>query len=246
MTVERSRVAFIGDVHLDLGDAAVQPFTRMLHRLSETCDSLVLMGDLFNFWVGQPEMQLAHQHEVAATLRAIRGRGVAVHYVEGNRDYRIGRAFQGDLFDTVGDTGLEQRVAGRSLWAIHGDLANRADRRYRVWRRFSRSGLFWGCFNLLPARLRLSVAGKLETWMRSTNVAFKREFPGAMIGDYASEFAAHGYDAIVLGHFHVEKHWQLAGGTSVYVLPEWKQSRRHLVADAAGIRFVDSDGGVRP
>ena len=240
MTVERSRVAFIGDVHLDLGDAAVEPFTRTLHRLSETCDSVVLMGDLFNLWIGQPELQAAHQHKVADALRTIRGRGVAVHYIEGNRDYGIGRAFQGDLFDTAGDEGLEQRVAGRLLWAIHGDLANRADRRYRAWRWLSRSGPFWHCFNVLPATLRLRVAGKLETWMRSTNLAFKGAFPRAMIGDYASKFAARGYDAIVLGHFHVEKHWQLEGGTSVYVLPEWKGSRRHLVADGDGVRFVDS------
>ncbi len=243
MSVERSRVAFIGDVHLDLGDAAVEPFTRMLQRLSETCDSLVLMGDLFNLWIGHPQLQMAHQHEVAQALRAIRGRGVAVHYVEGNRDFRIGRAFQGDLFDTAGDGGLEQRVCGRSVWAIHGDLANRADRRYRAWRRFSRSSSFWGCFNLLPMGLRLRVAEKLEIWMRRTNLEHKRVFPRGMIDGYAAEFAARGHDAVVLGHFHVEKHWQLSGGASVYVLPEWKGSRRHLVADDAGIRFVDSDDG---
>jgi UDP-2,3-diacylglucosamine hydrolase len=238
--MERSRVAFVGDVHLHLGDAAVEPFTRMLHRVSETCDSLVLMGDLFNLWIGQPELQLAHQHEVAEALRMIRSRGVAVHYIEGNRDYRIGQAFQGDLFDTAGDSGLELRVSGRSLWAIHGDLANRADRQYRAWRRVSRSDAIWWCFGLLPARLRLSVAGKLETWIRSTNLALKRRLPRTLIVDYASELAARGHDAIVLGHFHVEKHWPLVGGASVYVLPEWNGSRRHLVADDSGIRFVDS------
>jgi UDP-2,3-diacylglucosamine hydrolase len=240
MTMERSRVAYIGDVHLDLGDPALEPFTRMLLDLSETCDALVLMGDLFNLWVGQPQMQLAHQHEVAKTLRTIRRRGVTVHYIEGNRDYRIASAFQGDLFDTAGDDGLELRVGARSVFAIHGDLVNRSDRRYRAWRRFSRSGPFWGCFNLLPASLRLRVAGKLETWMRSTNLAFKAAFPDAMVEEYASGFVSRGYDAIVLGHFHTEKHWDLAGGGSVYVLPEWKGSRRHLVADAEGVRFVDS------
>jgi len=240
VSAEPSRVAYVGDVHLDLGDPDVAPFTRMLHGLSATCDSLVLMGDLFNLWIGRPGMQLAHQHEVAETLRAIRGRGVAVHYIEGNRDYGIGAAFLGDLFDTAGDQGLELRVAARSLWAIHGDLANRADRRYRAWRRLSR-GPVWRCFSLLPAGLQLRVAGKLETWMRSTNLAFKGAFPRERIGEYASEFVARGHDAVVLGHFHIEKHWQLPAGGSVYVLPEWKGSRRILVADASGIRFVDSD-----
>ena len=237
MSAERSRVAVIGDVHLDLGDPDVEPFCRMLQRLAETCDSLVLIGDLFNLWIGDPALQQAHQLEVVDTLRAIRGRGVAVHYVEGNRDFRIGQAFRGDAFDTVTDAGLEQSVAGRSLWAVHGDLANLADRRYRAWRRLCRSGSFWFCFNLLPVRLRLAVATRLEAWMRGTNLAQKAAFPHEMITDYASGFAAQGHDAIVLGHFHVEKHWELKEGAGVYVLPMWKRRRRHLVADSRGIRF---------
>ena len=240
MNVEHSRVAFVGDVHLDGGDAPLESFTRMLRRLSETCDSVVLMGDLFNLWIGHPQLQLEHQREVAKTLREIRSAGVEVHYIEGNRDFRIGRAFRGDLFDTAGETGLVQRVGGRSLWAIHGDLANRADRLYRTWRRLGRSASFWFCFNLLPRGVRLALATKLETWMRGTNLQQKVSFPHDMITEYASGFAANGHDAVVLGHFHVEKHWQLDGGAGVYVLPLWTAEQRVLIADGEGIRFVDS------
>jgi UDP-2,3-diacylglucosamine hydrolase len=237
---EKTRVAFIGDVHLDLGDAEVGHLGSLLSRLSDTCDSLVLMGDLFNLWIGQRELQQEHHREIAGILREIRDRGVELHYVEGNRDYRVGREFAGDLFDTAGDAGLVQRVSGRSLWAIHGDLANTRDKHYRRWRRLSRSKPFWVCFNLLPARLRARVAAMLETRMRGTNLAFKRDFPQAMVGAYAARFGARGYDAVVLGHFHIEKRWTLDDGTEVFVLPEWKGSRRHLIAEADGIRFVDS------
>ena len=241
MTEEKKRIAFIGDVHLDLDDLEVAPFGKLLLRLSESCDALVLMGDLFNLWIGQRGLQQTHQLEVAKVLREIRRRGVDVHYIEGNRDYRIGQAFGGDLFDTSSDAGLAARVASRSIWAIHGDLANLDDRRYRSWRRLSRSTPFWACFNLLPTRLRMRFAAGVEARMRRTNLAFKRDFPQEMIGDYAEQFVARGHDAVVLGHFHIEKHWRLAGGAEVFVLPEWKASRRHLLADADGIRFVDSD-----
>ncbi len=233
------RVAFIGDVHLDLDDADVGPFTRTLRRLSESCDALVLMGDLFNLWIGHPKLQQDHQRKVAETLRAIRGRGVAVHYIEGNRDFRVARIYAGDLFDRAGDDGMEFRVGGRSIWAIHGDLANRADRRYRTWRGLSRSGAFWFCFNLIPLGLRLAAANRLEGWMRTTNIQQKSAFPREMVDDYASDFAANGHDAIVLGHFHVEEYWTLDGGAGVYVLPLWKDGRRVLVADEDGLRFEE-------
>ena len=52
-------------------------------------------------------------------------------------------------------------------------------------------------------------------------------------------------DVVVLGHFHVEKDLSSdasGGAKRILVLPEWRESRRHLVARADGtVEFVDSD-----
>lgn len=240
MSREHRRVAYIGDVHIEPGDPDLGAFNRMLERVAEECSALVLMGDLFTLWIGQPELQGPHQEAVLDTLRAIRRRGVETHYIEGNRDFGIGRVYEGDAFDTSGEHGLGLRVPGRSLWAIHGDLANTADRQYRMWRGFSRFAGFWWCFNLLPARRRMAVAERLERTMRGTNIAHKSEFPTELISSYAAGFMELGHRDVVLGHFHVEKQWTLDGGAGVWVLPEWKGSRRHLLADVDGVRFVDS------
>jgi UDP-2,3-diacylglucosamine hydrolase len=242
MSADRSRIAFVGDVHLDLGDPVVPAFSAMLRALSDSCDTVVLMGDLFNLWIGQDELQQQHQLEVAATLREVRARGVRLHYIEGNRDYRVEGVSSGELFDSVGYDGLALRVPGRSLWAIHGDQMNPADRRNNAWRWVSRSALCWWCFNRLPPLSRLRLVERLEARMRHMNPDFKDSFPQPEIETYAATFARRGHDAIVLGHFHVERQWKLEGGSEVYVLPEWKGSRRHLLADAAGVRFVDSPG----
>lgn len=240
MSREHRRIVFIGDVHLEPGDPDLDAFNRMLERIAEDCGALVLMGDLFTLWIGRRELQQPHHEAVLRTLRRIRERGVETHYIEGNRDFGIGPTFVGDVFDTCGELGLALRVPDRSLWAIHGDLANTEDRQYRAWRGFSRWAGFWGCFNLLPARPRLALAQRLERRMRGTNLARKREFPTRLISEYAAGFVELGHSDVVLGHFHEERHWTLDGGANVYVLPEWKGSRRHLLADAAGVRFVDS------
>jgi len=237
---EHQRVAYIGDVHLEPGDPDLDAFNRMLERVAEGCTALVLMGDLFTLWIGQPKLQGAHQEAVLETLRTIRARGVETHYIEGNRDFGIGRVYAGDAFDTSDEKGLALRVPDRSLWAIHGDLANTEDWQYRTWRAVSRFAGFWWGFNLLPVRRRLAVAEKLELRMRGTNLAHKREFPTELISTYAESFVERGHRDVVLGHFHIEKHWLLEGGAGVWVLPEWKGSRRHLLVDGGGVRFVDS------
>jgi len=161
-----------------------------------------------------------------------------VRYVEGNRAYRVG-AYRGTAFDDVTGGGLEERFGGKSIWAVHGDLANANDRQYRAWRRLSRSAPFWAAFRLLPRGRRIRLAESLETRMRRSNLTYKRRFPEEEIRAYAApRLAAH--DAVVLGHFHVEKRLDAPAGT-IFVLPEWRESRRHLRVTPGGeMGFEDS------
>jgi len=237
----RDRVAFIGDAHLDAGLPEVGEFAEFLLRLGRRCGRIVLMGDLFDLWIGRPELQQPHHEQVLDALREVRRQGTVVRYVEGNRDYRIGGAFAGDAFDDVTEAGLVESIGAKRIFAIHGDLVNRSDRQYRRWRRLSRSSWAWALFHGIPSALRQRLAQRMERKMRGTNLGFKREFPEQAIRDYAAELFSWGQDIVVLGHFHVERELLAEEGRCILVLPEWKASRRHLEIDCGGsVGFVDS------
>jgi UDP-2,3-diacylglucosamine hydrolase len=240
----RGSIAFVGDVHLDRDDAELEPFLRFLAGLGGTARRIVFMGDLFNIWLGRRELELPHQTEVLEVLRRLRERGVGIRYVEGNRDYRIGACYAGDAVDGASLDGFSETLGGTRVFAAHGDLANVGDLRYRSWRRFSRSALVWGLFNLLPARRRVNLAESMERRLRGTNLEYKRDFPEAEVRAYGGRYLAAGYDAVVLGHFHLERELVLeAPGPAgrIWVLPEWKGSRRHLeLREDGGTGFVDS------
>jgi UDP-2,3-diacylglucosamine hydrolase len=237
-------LVFIGDVHLDRDDACLGPFLEFLERLGETSRRIVFMGDLFNLWIGRPELEQPHQTAVVSKLAGLRRRGVAVRYLEGNRDYRIGPCYAGRGVDDATDQGIVEQYAGRRIIAIHGDLANPDDRQYRRWRRISRARVAWAIFNLLPRTRRLRLAEWLERRLRASNVEFKGAFPEAAVRAYAATMLGPDDDALVLGHFHVER--ELAPRSdgprgAVFVLPEWKSSRRHLRVRSTGeIEFTDS------
>lgn len=237
-------LVFVGDVHLDHRDAAVADFVSFLEGISAGCSRLVLLGDLFNVWIGRRELEQPHQTAVLAQLARMRRRGVVVRYVEGNRDYRIHRVYAGSAVDEASDQPIVERFGGLTISVLHGDLINPADRQYRLWRRLSRSTPFWILFRLLPRALQLRLAGSIEARMRSTNLAFKQSFPERAVRRYAEQMIARGHDAVVLGHFHIEKELRctVAGRTGrALVLPEWKGARRHLQVDPGGtMRFVDS------
>jgi UDP-2,3-diacylglucosamine pyrophosphatase LpxH len=177
---------------------------------------------------------------VLSALAGLRRRGLIVRYVEGNRDYHVGVGPGACAFDEVAAGGLTERFGGRRLFAIHGDLANPADRQYRLWRRASRCAPVGWLVHRLPVRHRLLVAGRLERRMRRSNPAFKGEFPEQVVREYATRFLRAGHELVVLGHFHVERDLRTADPPGrILVLPEWKAGRRHLRVGAAGeVAFV--------
>ena len=226
-------LVFVGDVHLDRDDPDLPEFLAYLARVGESVARLVLMGDLFNLWIGDPELEQPHHRAVIDALRALRAAGVQVHYLEGNRDYRIAGAHLGTTFDAVSAVGLDESWGGRRIWAAHGDLVNARDLQYRLWRRVSHSALAFGLFGLLPRSRRFALAEGVERRMRGTNLAMKRELPSAALHAFAAPWTGRGMDAVVLGHFHDEV--ELPG---VFVVPLWKDGRRHLRVTAAGaMRF---------
>jgi UDP-2,3-diacylglucosamine hydrolase len=237
-------LVFIGDVHIDRDDPALPDFLSFLDRLGQRASRIVFLGDLFNIWIGGRGMERPHQTAVVDRLSNLRRQGVVVRYLEGNRDYRIGRNYSGTALDDASDQGLVERFGGHEIFATHGDLVNVADRQYRMWRRFSRSTPFWTLVRLLPERRRLALAESLEQRMRRTNLAYKRLFPESEVRAYSERRFGEGYDLVVLGHFHVEKELGFEGDPKrrTLVLPEWRESRRHVVARHDGaVEFVDSE-----
>ena len=238
-----SDLVFVGDVHLDRDDADLPAFLAYVRGLGRTAGRIVLMGDLFNLWIGAKDLEQEHHRLVIACLAEVRSSGTEIHYLEGNRDYRIAASQQGGAFDAVSGTGLREDWGSRRIWAAHGDLVNRHDLQYRLWRRASRSTAAWWVYSAVPRVRRFAIAESIERRMRATNRDMKLEFPETVVRAYAESHLDREGAAVVLGHFHVERELRAgpAGTGRIFVLPEWKGSRRHLRVTAGGdMRFEDA------
>jgi UDP-2,3-diacylglucosamine pyrophosphatase LpxH len=238
-----SDLVFVGDVHLDRDDPDLPAFIAYMRDLGRTVGRIVLMGDLFNLWIGAEDLEQDHHRAVIACLTEIRAEGTEVHYLEGNRDYRIAASHQGGAFDAVSGVGLHEDWGSRKIWATHGDLVNRHDFQYRFWRRVSRSTAAWWVYSAIPRARRFAMAEGIERRMRATNREMKLEFPESLVREYAGAHLERSGAAVVLGHFHVERELRAgaSGSGRIFVLPEWKGSRRHLRVTAGGdMRFEAS------
>ena len=243
-------LVFVADAHLRPGHAEVGRFVSFLADIRASVSVLFLVGDLFDTWFGRADLQEPHHRAVVGALRELRDAGVGLHFVEGNREFRIGPGFLGDPFDRVGAVALEQGHGGRRFYATHGDLVNTRDRPYRLWRAFSKSALTQRTFGLLPVATRRRIIDRLERSLKNTNHRHRKRFPREECAEFARRRFAAGVDVIVLGHFHEERviRYPEAGeGKAVYVLPAWYTGGGYLRfrGGAAG-EFIWADGRSQP
>jgi UDP-2,3-diacylglucosamine hydrolase len=236
----RERIAFLADGHLTRDDPdRLAVLVAALESLGRTCATLCILGDLFEVWLGL-DAPLPHVERVGRALRALRASGVRTVYVEGNRDFRIGHGATRGLFDLVAEREHVETFGSCRYHLSHGDLVNAADRPYRLWRGFAKGLLAPIGLELLPDRLALDLAERLERRLRRTNRAHKSAFPTEQCQAYASERVAAGADFVMVGHFHREVVTALeAGGRhgTFISLPFWHAEPKPLVFDRSGTRI---------
>jgi UDP-2,3-diacylglucosamine hydrolase len=217
-------VALIADAHLGGPGGPAGPLIAQLEALpAQGCRRLILMGDLFQAWVGFPRFETPEILAVVASLRDLRRQGIEVDYVEGNRDFFLAGSPYADAFDRIGlETSLA--VGGVRYLAVHGDGLNDRDWKYLFWRRLSKSAPVRFLVRNIPRRLAHRMVHSTEKRLSQTNFKHRAAVPEAAIRRYAERRLAEGHDVLLLGHFHEPYVWQVKGG-EVRLLDAWFRSR---------------------
>ncbi len=218
-------VAIVADSHLGGPGGEAGPLVEQLDSLAQSgCRRLLLLGDIFQIWLGDRRYETAEIAAVIPALERLRERGVRVDYIEGNRDFFIAGSSYQTALDHVG-TEVSFEVEGVRYLAVHGDGLNDKDYQYRFWRWLSKSALSRFFWTRLPRRLAARLVGSTERRLSDTNFKHKQRIPEEAIRSYAERRLAEGYDVLLLGHFHEERRWRVRGG-EVRLYEAWFRSRR--------------------
>jgi UDP-2,3-diacylglucosamine hydrolase len=217
-------IALIADAHLGGPGGPAGPLVEQLAALpGQGCRRLVLMGDLFQAWIGFRSFETEEIVAVVDALRRLRGQGIEIHYVEGNRDFFLAGSPYADAFDRLGlETAFT--VEGVRYLTVHGDGLNDRDWKYLFWRRLSKSAPIRFLVRSIPRSLAHRMVHSTERRLSRTNFKHRAELPEAAIRRYAERRLAEGYDVLLLGHFHEPRVWQVQGG-EVRLLDAWFRSR---------------------
>jgi len=229
----------IADLHLDLEDAqSTAAFAAWLDALP-AAPRLIVLGDLFEFWVGPAHARLPGARAVLEALaRAVR-RGTAIDLVPGNRDFLLDARFERACGARVRPAGLLAHwstpdARTRRALFVHGDELCTLDLGYQRLKRVLRSSPTRALASALPLSVGRAVGRRLR---RASQRALERK-PSAQAQQQAaaaSELCArHGADLIVCGHAHAWRDERLGGGARWIVLDAFGGARDLLRLGAAG------------
>ena len=85
---------FISDLHLCPGrPRSTRSFFGFLEREARGADALYILGDLFEYWVGDDDFADPFNAATASALSRLVAAGVPVYLMHGNRDFVIGDEF---------------------------------------------------------------------------------------------------------------------------------------------------------
>ncbi len=215
------RALFLADAHLC--KPSDQNYRALLAFLDEQCDKtdlLVLLGDIFEFWIGKATVTDNYAPLIDAFERMHR-QGTKLVYVEGNHDFHLGPVFTQRLNCQVFPDGGSIDLDGKKVFLVHGDLANPDDTGYRRLRKFLRSDPVRFLIHTLPNRLLMAIGDRAGHESRKTSVEQRRDCQTLeILKPYAEGILAKGHQAVVTGHYHQPFHKKLGDGELI-ALGDW-------------------------
>ena len=226
-------VLFISDLHLAPERPAVtRAFLSFLSDRAANAESLYILGDLFEAWIGDDDPS-AMAGEVQDALRNLSDSGVNLFIQQGNRDFLLGKRFIKRCGAVMlGDEHIVEYAGHRAL-AMHGDSLCTDDIDYQRFRRKARNPIYMWCLSHLPLKRRQ----KLATDWRAKSMAANSNKASAIMDVNAQAVATvmgnHGVEVLIHGHTHRPNRHALASGERI-VLGDWHDLGWVLCLDGSG------------
>jgi UDP-2,3-diacylglucosamine hydrolase len=224
-----SDVLFISDLHLSEDTTRLnQLFSRFLVEKAAFCDSLYILGDFFDYWVGD-DLSTPWANDLAGELKKISAKGVKLFFLPGNRDFLVGQAYLQKAGLTLLPDPTLITLGNNKVLLKHGDDLCSLDKRHQVFRAITRTRLIKRLFLSLSAKKREKIALFLRqnSGAKHLPMAKMRPQKAAIV----KELQRGGAKTMIHGHTHrhmIELYTESSHQLQHIVLPDWGKDWGYL------------------
>ena len=236
---------FISDLHLDGKRPAITTlFLDFLAQRTAAIEALYILGDLFEAWIGDDDDDPLGR-EVAAALKTLSQRGVAIYLMHGNRDFLMGETFAAASGATLLPETLVIDLYKTPTLIMHGDSLCTGDLDYQTFRACVHSPEWQAQILALPLPRRREIAKQLRLESQHTNREKAAGITDVNLRAVLTALQTHGVRHLIHGHTHRPyiHNWNNNGEAfQRIVLGDWYEQGSVLYCDSRGCRLKQPPG----
>ncbi len=231
---------FVADIHLGSEHPEIsRRFHSFLRRTAPGMEALYILGDLFEFWIGDDALQTEH-HGTFDVLRKLAGGGLPVYIMHGNRDFLLGEQFAAATGCQLIADPVVIDLHGTPTLLMHGDSLCSDDTGYQALRKQLRDPAWQQQFLSETVDKRLAYAHRLRDESQRRNRGKAAEIMDVNAQAVVNTMKQHGVTRLIHGHTHRPAIHDLQIGDATaqrIVLGDWYMQDSWLVCDNTGCRL---------
>ena len=237
---------FISDLHLqDSRPGLLELLKRFLRGPACAADALYILGDLFEFWIGDDALSPTAQ-AVGAELARLPEAGTACYFMHGNRDFLLGREYAAQAGLQLLQESCVIDLYGTPTLLLHGDTLCTDDLPYQAFRRQVRDPVFQTLFLQKPIPERLHIAHSARDASQAHTTSAAMAIMDVNEQAVRAAFDRHHVGQLIHGHTHrPDIHdYILADGSPArrIVLADWRHSGHYLRVGPDGHAAITLSG----
>ena len=222
MLPARTLALFISDLHLQPSHPHTRAaFFAFLEERAMASQALYLLGDLFEYWAGDDDLNEPFHETIVQALRKVSDAGVAIYWIAGNRDFLVGAGFAAAAGLTLLAEPHVAEIGGRRITLVHGDAQCTGDINYMAFRAQVRDPAWQAQFLAMPLAQRKAIIAGMREGSRAAHGSKSYEIMDVTPQAVSELYAATASDTIIHGHTH-RPALHLDGGKRRFVLPDWE------------------------
>jgi UDP-2,3-diacylglucosamine hydrolase len=210
----------------------LERFLAALTNSKPHLSQLIILGDLFDSWVGDDSLPLPLAQTVVAAITALK---MPVALCVGNRDFLLGQTFAAAIgAQLLGDETVftvDCRGLPNKILLAHGDQWCTADVEYQRFRKNARASAWQQAFLAQPLEQRLGLAARLRMESETAKLEKTTEIMDVAATAIAGAFTRYEVNTLIHGHTHRPgAHKYNIEGTARWrhVLPDWGIDRGEI------------------
>lgn len=224
----------VSDTHLGAVPRETErEFVRFLEHVGANAASLLINGDLFDFWFEWGPVIPSRHYRVLAALSKVVDAGVPVTMIGGNHDAWGGRFLAEDVGMTVYDGVLRTQIGGRDALIAHGDGLGKGDFKYRMLKSVLRSRAAVLGFRVLHPEVGMKIADRVSSTEAKATEDTSSKNRAAFLEHWATEQleADPALGLVFCGHSHVPALQEVKPGRYYVNSGDWVRHRTFVTVE---------------